>query len=162
MAFSDDSNGVWASVRYSFRNTFNFVGRSQRTDVGYFLIAAWLMGRIAGLALSTIFGLDPEPAILAILAIGQWVFFLPFFALLGRRLQDFGITAWWTFFVAIPILANSFIIVLEFDLKQLSPLLSISISILGVISLLIILAAIFWPGDEGQNEFGPNPRLDTV
>ncbi len=160
MAFSDD-RGIFGSVQDSYQNAVNFAGRSRRTDVVYFLIAASAATRLMGILLSMFLGLEePSFGIMAFFVLLQWIFFLPFFALLGRRLQDFGITVWWSFFAIMPSVISLILFLSRINLAAIYPSLGLEFAVFGISSALVMLAAIFWPGDQEANAFGPNPRMD--
>ncbi len=110
------------------KNYANFNGRARRSEYWYFVLAQIILAIIAMIIDSTL-GLNIAP-----LPYGYTYFivafglFLPGLAVFVRRLHDTGKSGWWIL---------------------------IYFTIIGIFYLLYLLVI---EGDEGANEYGPNPK----
>jgi uncharacterized membrane protein YhaH (DUF805 family) len=81
----------------------------------------------------------------------NFLLFVPLPALFVRRLHDQGRSGWWVLLCVVP-----WAISLTSPPGQ-EP--SILLQSIGVLSAIAIIGLALWKGNEGENVFGPNPRL---
>ena len=138
------------------RRYADFAGRSTRTELAAFSLIAV----VAGMALG--WGVGPFGARVLEIA---WTAFLalllcPAAALLVRRLHDQGKRGWWAL-LGLPALALAALeqwARLRKDYQPLAieePVFVGPLAAAGVVALFILAV---WPGEEGPNRFGPDPR----
>lgn len=162
------------SFRLAFRpfvDAFQFRGRSTRTEV----VSFWLLGKICHLGVVTMGGLPPQ---LAATAGAFWTiaWYWPWIPLLVRRLHDQGRSGRW----AAVLLAGSILFALDWFAPTGSDLsldfslgwsdvhrsvawtpLTIAASVAAVAMSIASLLLYLLPNTEGQNRYGPDPRLDA-
>lgn len=114
-----------------FENYANFNGRARRSEYWYFGLANFIIAIIAAI-IDSVAGLNFEP-----LPYG-WLYFanallilIPGLAVTVRRLHDVGKSGWFFFIILIPII--------------------------GSIWLLVLFCT---EGDQGDNEYGSDPKSD--
>jgi len=94
--------------------------------------------------------------------LAQWGAFYPVFALVGRRLQDFGIPSYWSIVVFAPQVISILAQLFDPALFATSPITSIALIGLSLMALCGWLGALFVPGSPDENAYGHNPRFDAV
>jgi uncharacterized membrane protein YhaH (DUF805 family) len=113
-------------------NYANFNGRARRSEYWYFVLASIIITIIATI-LDSALGINFDP-----LPYGYLYFIyaiavlIPSLAVVVRRLHDVGKSGWYYFIVLIPIV--------------------------GAIWLLVLLCT---EGDQGENDYGPDPKSDS-
>lgn len=113
----------------TFEKTFDFEGRSTRTEYFVFVIGSAVLGLpmvfldVALEMYSPYYGMGP------LMALFLFLMFPPSLSLHVRRLHDAGFSGWWFLIGFVPFL--------------------------GLVAQLLIP---FWEGTEGPNEYGPDPR----
>ena len=137
-----------------------FRGRSRRSELVYYWIAAMLMSTIIGLIphqlpMRTGWMLDQATQLLV---------FLPIFAQFTRRLHDANLSGWWTLILP-PTMVFSIYSSAQFVFRDpltgasTLPDLPLWASLFQIGGVLFVLAAIFViPGTDGPNRYGPDPR----
>lgn len=148
-------------LRRTVEGTFDFAGRSRRTEVVYFWIAASLVNAVAGFVASAI--LPWTPLLLFKLA-ASLLIFLPEFALFSRRLHDQDRSGSWAIILPVILILNvwrsvHFIIAASQDTFRAEPA-SSSIELWFGLPLAVAFVVLsFVPGTSGSNRYGPDPRL---
>jgi uncharacterized membrane protein YhaH (DUF805 family) len=147
------------SVIATIRGTFTFNGRARIVDVIYFWLASMVVGALIALPLVLL------PWDLSWFAdrAANVTLCLPVFALFARRLQDQGISGWWTL-VALPLpainLYQSYRAVFAVRnpgwLDETNPLEGWSPWLFAVVLAMLVL--FLRPGTRGTNRYGPDPR----
>jgi uncharacterized membrane protein YhaH (DUF805 family) len=130
-------------LKKTLASTLRFTGRSRRTEVLVYWLAITAIGIVP-------FLLGPsfeEPTLLDSLM--SLTLFIPFPALLARRLHDQNRSGWWALLLA-PAVAMGIA-----DQGQSMP--GAIVLMVGLFNLLIVIF-LLWPGSDGENKFGPNPR----
>jgi uncharacterized membrane protein YhaH (DUF805 family) len=153
--YTDFANGAMRAIRQTFR----FSGRSSRTElVGYYLIS---MIAVGFLRFGISFFVTAEVRNHIDLAL-QCLIFLPFPALLVRRLNDQSRTGKFALLLALPALyaaSGSLASLLggiegRIAFDQSSYLLFWPAQLCAIAVLVFYL----WPGTSGPNRFGEDPR----
>ena len=151
-----------ALLRRTVAGTFDFKGRSRRTEVLYFWIATSLANIVVGFSASAI--LHWKAVIVFNIVFGILIV-APEFALFARRLHDQNRSGWWAIILPIIIglnISRSFNFIINTTHDELpieSPSSSIELWI-GVPLVIAFLVFCFIPGTNGDNRFGPDPRID--
>lgn len=112
-----------------FENYANFSGRARRSEYWYFLLANMIIAIIAAV-IDSVAGLNFEPLPYGWLYFANALLvFIPGLAVAVRRLHDVGKSGWFFFIALIPII--------------------------GSIWLLVLFCT---DGDQGENQYGPDPK----
>jgi len=149
-----------ALVLRAITGIVTFRGRSRRSELVYYWIAAMLLSTMIGLIphqlpVRTGWMLDQATQLLV---------FLPIFAQFARRLHDANLSGWWTLLLP-PIMAFSVYSSARFVFRDAQtgasmlpdlPLWASLFQIGGVLFALAVILVI--PGTEGPNRYGPDPR----
>ncbi|MEQ7873068.1 DUF805 domain-containing protein [Sphingomonas sp. ASV193] len=141
---------------FEFRRLFKayprlleFTGRSTRTELLGYWVTTWLVGAILnwGIVMTET---PPEQADMLV-AIARALLLLPAPALAVRRAHDCG----WPGAVALVLIIPA--IALMVFSRQLAayPLITLAVTALYIGGLVLL----FWTPQEGDNRFGPDPRL---
>jgi uncharacterized membrane protein YhaH (DUF805 family) len=147
MAYDPGAQNAALLLR-TLRGIVTFSGRSRRTEVVYYWIAAILADTVLAFALAMIL---PVPAA-SLAATGlRWIIYIPLIALFTRRLHDHGRSGWWTLLLVAE---------LGWQFLATAPAQNfLPISLMAAMLLsLALLALWFWPGTDGANIYGPDPR----
>ena len=148
------------TARQTYARAFAFPGRSTRSEVLSYALAA-VMVQVA-LSLVFIFALDFEPRMLARKALAVLIA-VPVPALIARRCHDSGRSGAWAGLAVLPfvlwllrsILARTAGIEARIRFDSFAwPL-----DVLATLASLGILILIALPGSAGPNRFGPDPRI---
>ena len=137
------------SVKSTVGSTFQFSGRSRRTEFLYYWVAAVAMGIIPFALLTSS---HPSDSIGRSVFILSAILLIRFPALLVRRLHDQNRSGWWALAWVPAVLVG---IVKSGEPKGLA------LSALVGLGNLLIVTFLLWPGSTGENSFGPNPRADV-
>ena len=161
MAYRTVVEEIPANLRRTVLGTFNFRGRSTRTElITYFFVPQMLIGLL--LFVLNVIVLDlPIGASQEVGEIATLLLMIPLPALFVRRLHDQDRTGWW----ASLLLAAFFFEAVDGDrrLSFLSPAQSgtpwwLVIAFMATILALWVLS--LWPPHDEGNRFGPNLRLN--
>ncbi|MEL6568478.1 MAG: DUF805 domain-containing protein [Pseudomonadota bacterium] len=134
------------AVKLFFKNYTNFQGRSRRSEywwVQLFLLLVLIVPYILMFSVGGLASGEPNAIgmiMLAIIGIFGLAIILPGIALAVRRFHDLGQTGW---------------LVLAFAVAGLIP----------IVGLIASIGQIVWfcfPGTNGPNKFGPDPRMGEV
>ncbi|MEO0815860.1 MAG: DUF805 domain-containing protein [Pseudomonadota bacterium] len=134
------------AVKLFFKNYTNFQGRSRRSEywwVQLFLLLVLIVPYILMFSVGGLASGEPNAlglGMLAIVGIFGLAIILPGIALAVRRFHDLGQTGW---------------LVLAFAVAGLIP----------IVGLIASIGQIVWfcfPGTNGPNKFGPDPRMGEV
>lgn len=166
MASNEATYGLKLAWR-AISGVVRFTGRSRRTELLYYWLAALLLTAILqwladALLPRLVDGLSWREERIASEAAGL-LFLLPFFALFARRMHDQGRTGWWVL-VLPPLLAMNVYKSLSFILLDPQtgaatlPDLPWWSSLMALPLVLTHLALMLLPGTNGPNRFGPDPR----
>lgn len=164
----------------AYRDAFHFTGRARPREVGEFYIVSMLAAAMLGLAGNRItidFG-SPAEGFLATEIVSRAIAMLPtlpIFALMVRRIRDIGLPGILFLPFMLYVAAISIWRSLAFVTAAFPPSLWKSLAFLaptgfpsGMLQMLqlaisvAMLVAIFIPGTEGPNRFGPDPILDRA
>jgi uncharacterized membrane protein YhaH (DUF805 family) len=119
--------GFQDAVRICFSKYATFSGRARRAEYWYFVLFGFLGSAIAGILDAALFGMT-APDVTLLGGIFSLVTLLPGLSVMVRRLHDTGRSGWWFWIILIPL-----------------------------IGLLVLLWFLITPGDEGTNDYGPDP-----
>jgi uncharacterized membrane protein YhaH (DUF805 family) len=162
MSYSD-SGGPIATVMESYKRAFDFSGRATRTELLYFTITSIVLSNLLMLAVQITTGsATSSEGMLFWFALAQWLAFYPVFALVGRRLQDFGVPSYWSTVIFAPQVISILAQLFDPALFSASPIASIALIGLSLMALCGWLGALFVPGSPEENAYGHNPRFDAV
>lgn len=135
------------AISVCFRKYATFSGRARRVEYWYFILFIFLIAALAAIA-DAAWGIDENFSLFS--TIWNLSVFIPSLAAGFRRLHDTNKSGWWIF-LPYPLMSIllwmtnfSFIFVIAF----------LTISSATLILLTLWLA---WPGDIGENRFGPDP-----
>jgi uncharacterized membrane protein YhaH (DUF805 family) len=149
------------NLKRTILGTFDFRGRSTRTELFTFMFISQFAAGIVGLILiGPASGADFETPDRIRLAV-RLLFGLPFIALLVRRLHDQDRTGWW----ALLLVAGLVLMVVKESWMRGGP---------GIVfrptpwwldaAMLVLIVGLWifslWPPSDETNRFGPNPRFD--
>jgi uncharacterized membrane protein YhaH (DUF805 family) len=141
------------------RGVGDYGSRSRRTEVVYYWIACALISVVLGFALVTV---APFPSTIWLDLCLRLLFFVPMMALFVRRLHDQDRSGWWgmllplAFLLTVPqtLAASTGDVQTIIAQKRSAPAL-----LLDAVWLAVLVFS-FWPGTNGPNRFGPDPRLE--
>ncbi|MCA1748743.1 MAG: DUF805 domain-containing protein [Sphingomonadales bacterium] len=138
----------------------DFSGRSRRTEVLYYAIATALAGIVLIFLMATIF---PFRATIYLGAAFRLVVMVLVFALFVRRLHDQNRSGWWGLLLPFAFLLTVPMILTELggDVEAIFAQRRAPLTIVGDTLQLGLLVLWFWPGTDGENRYGPDPRLDN-
>lgn len=146
------------AVRIAGRS-FDFSGRSTRSELLTYYFGSLLIGIVIGLCLIPI--LEPDQERITARAL-EWLFRIPLLALLVRRLHDQGRSGGWAWLVLLPMgyvaagdAASTFGGVEQRIAFDNEAWFFYWPSLLCIIAVLIFYLL---PGTVGRNRFGPDPR----
>lgn len=161
MAYSDTVGDNAQLLLRTVRGVGDYAGRSRRTEVIYYWIACALISVVLGFALVTV---APFTATVWFDLCLRLLFFVPMMALFVRRLHDQDRSGWWgvllplAFLLTVPqTLAAS-----TGDVHAIIAQKRSAIGLLLDVVWLAVLVLSFWPGTNGPNRFGPDPRLEDA
>jgi uncharacterized membrane protein YhaH (DUF805 family) len=150
-----------ANLKRTILGTFDFRGRSTRTELLTFIFISQFAAGFVGLF---VLGLVPQGDFDTRLGVGVGVrllFGLPLVALLVRRLHDQDRTGWWAVLLVVAfvltIVSNNWTLG-HAGPAYLPPPWWLLAATLAVIIALWVFS--LWPPSNETNRFGPNPRLD--
>lgn len=153
MAYADGDDGVLANVTHALRSSFVFVGRSRRTELGYYWLAMTFASQLIMVALFSILEIDESEFLRTALTC---LFYIPLAGLVVRRLHDFNFSGYW----ALIFVGSIALRLLQEESGELSAPLSYAAPAVTIAAILLLFAIFVAPGTEGENRFGPNPRFD--
>jgi uncharacterized membrane protein YhaH (DUF805 family) len=153
MAYDNNGQNLFLLKR-ALAHSFDFRGRSRRSELLFYSIAASLLSVIFAFALLPI----ATPLLLGAIRI---VLLIPTVSLFARRLhdQDKGIV-WMLPWVASVLMEALRLANQLGDGPIWRP--SWPIQLAGIILGIITLVLALWPGTIGTNRFGPDPRLEEA
>jgi uncharacterized membrane protein YhaH (DUF805 family) len=157
MAYSDSVGDNAVLLKRTLAHVADFSGRSRRTEVIYYWIATALIGATLNFAADMFLSFEVSFVFHEAL---QLFLCIPYFALFARRLHDQGRSAWWTLMLPLVIAVGTYdrLRVTFHGFDPAWPDLGWWKLVLAL-PVLLSLAFMFMPGDEGDNRFGPDPRL---
>ena len=159
LAYRDTIGDNAYLLRRTVQGTFDFRGRSRRTEVIYFWIATALAGVILGFPL--VIALPVEQSVAANDAL-RLLLVVPMFALFVRRLHDQDRSGWWGMLLPLSIALSvpAILTSLSNDTTMaFRPQRFSAFSMIEIVVQIAILILCFLPGTPGDNRFGPDPRL---
>ncbi|MBX7531793.1 DUF805 domain-containing protein [Qipengyuania sp. 1XM1-15A] len=142
---------------------FRFHGRSTRTEVWTYALIGGLLASFLQGAFELALGEEgyPEPTVGSTLT--TIAYLLPYPALMARRLHDMGKSGWYALLL-LPLF--TFLALSEGGSPEIVGVDKVLsgwwVTLLGVIGILLSFVPYFVPPDEGDNRFGPNPRLGRL
>lgn len=159
MAYSDTIGDNAYLLRRTLLGTADFTGRSRRTEAIYYWIVTVLVGVVVGFAQVT---LAPFQSMMWLDLLLQLAFVAPMFALFVRRLHDQNRSGWWGLLMplalalSIPERLNELRGDVAAVFAEKTSLAAIALDLVCIVLLVLFL----WPGTEGFNQFGPDPRIE--
>ncbi|HEX5185133.1 MAG TPA: DUF805 domain-containing protein [Allosphingosinicella sp.] len=159
LAYGDATGNDARLLLRTLRGTFDFSGRSRRTEVLHYWIAVALSAVVAGFAIGLV---APYPILFWSQTMLGLLALVPLFALFVRRLHDQDRPGWWGLLLPVSILlsiprqiaeANGDVVAIL--AARVTPMAWAS-DLLGLAIFLLFL----WPGTDGPNRHGPDPRFD--
>lgn len=159
MAYSDSVGDNAHLLKRTVTGTFDFDGRSRRTEVIYYWIATLLIGLTLGFAGMV---LAPLESTLWFDVLLQLILVIPMFALFVRRLHDQNRAGWWGLLLPLALILSIPQRVSELRgdvgalMAQKNSLTDIALDLVCIAIIVLFL----WPGTDGPNRFGPDPRLE--
>jgi uncharacterized membrane protein YhaH (DUF805 family) len=161
VAYSDTVGDNAYLLKKTLRGVMDFAGRSRRTEVIYYWIATALFGVVVSFGIML---LAPFESLIRMEALLQAALAIPMFALLVRRLHDQNRSGWWGLLLPLALVLSVREKTAEVQGNS-GALLAEKTSATAVALDLVYLAVLvlfLWPGTEGPNQFGPDPRLEEV
>lgn len=161
MAYSDSVADNSRLLKRTLTGVTDFSGRSRRTEVIYYWIATALVGVVLNFSVHTFVSFETWMLFAVALRL---VLMIPMFALFVRRIHDQNRSGWWgvilPLFVmlSLPRIANA----LHGDIHSVVAPRTAILAIMEGLCALGILVLCFLPGTPGDNQFGPDPRLEEV
>jgi uncharacterized membrane protein YhaH (DUF805 family) len=161
VAYSDTVGDNAYLLKRTIFGIREFAGRSRRTEVIYYWIATVLIGVVVGFTRVTLVRFQSMMWLDVLL---QLVFVVPMFALFVRRLHDQNRSGWWglllplALVLSIPERLNEVRGDVGAILAQKISFTAIALDLVCIAILVLLL----WPGTDGPNEFGPDPRLEEA
>ena len=161
VAYSDTIGDNAYLLKRTVLGTTDFTGRSRRTEVIYYWIATVLIGVVIGF---TRVMFAPFQSMMWLDVVLQLVFVVPMFALFVRRLHDQNRSGWWglllplVLVLSIPERLNEIRGDVAAVLAQKTSLTAIALDLVCIAIIVLLL----WPGTDGANRFGPDPRLEEL
>jgi len=159
VAYSDTIGDNAYLLKRTLGGIAEFKGRSRRTEVIYYWIATVLISVVVAMVRVTLAGFESTIWLDVVL---QLVLVIPMFSLFVRRLHDQNRSGWWglllplALLLSIPEKLNEVRGDLQAMLVQKISVMAISLDLL----CLAILVLFLWPGTDGPNRFGSDPRLE--
>ena len=156
MAYRSLVEEIPESLKQTVLRTFNFRGRSRRTDGVVYYILASMLGAIVGVPVIAS-SLDFNQVALALRLLGL-VIQLPLLAWLVRRAHDYNVSGFWL----LPLMGVfAFIVASQWSAVDVSDLrANLAFRVAQPVFGIALLCAVFWNPTDGHNRFGPDPRLD--
>ncbi|MCW3849000.1 DUF805 domain-containing protein [Sphingomonas sp. LB-2] len=142
----------------AFRETLNFTGRSTRTEVVSFWLLymlAVLIFTVSHIVLLTLHLMPPH----FLTDLVGFLFLLPSFALLARRLQDQNLPGWPGALLYAATQALGFWLTRDGPNPYQREIWWMAFVVVAITAYLI---ALFRAGTPGPNRYGPDPRLDAA
>ena len=146
------------SLQRTIRKTFDFKGRSTRTEIIAYVLVSQLVGGVLLFPLATL----PVETLRVLQYLVNAVLAVPLISLVVRRLHDQDRSGWWLLLyplLAVPLqlLGPSETIGTEPYVFEKSPWWVMAGTFFIVASF---IALMLLPEREGSNRFGPDPRFD--
>ncbi|WIA55157.1 DUF805 domain-containing protein [Sphingobium sp. WTD-1] len=155
MSYPAGSRAEFSLILHSIQRTLDFNGRARRSELLYYQIAVALLGIVIGFGSMTIMSLQQRVLLLSLM---QIVTAIPLFALFARRLHDQDRSGWWALPLPVIIAFNMTDNYHRWadDGQILS--LPLPLTIIRSLAIIAMLVFTFWPGTQGPNRFGKDPR----
>ena len=115
------------------RQYADFKGRARKKEFWFFLLYSFIFSILVRLIDGVIGTYDPQIGLGLLGGLYSLGIMIPYWAVWVRRLHDVGKSVWWIFILFIPLI--------------------------GAIWLLILFVR---DSQEGENQYGPNPKTDTL
>jgi uncharacterized membrane protein YhaH (DUF805 family) len=161
MAYSDTVGDNARLLSRTIRGVSDFSGRSRRTEVVYYWIASALVGVVLKFSVTTITSF--KTALWFGYAL-RLLLLIPMFALFVRRLHDQDRSGFLGLLLPLSVVLSvpRMLIFVRGDVEaiiaaRLSPV-AIASGLIGI----AILVLCFWPGSDGPNRYGPDPRQEEA
>ena len=137
----------------AYGRLFDFAGRSTRTELLGYVISVWLLSTIAHWVVIALFGAQVEDIAsqTTLTSVISLVFLVPMPGLAVRRAHDIGLPGAAALLPIVPWVA-----IMAFGAQLAAyPVLHMALAIVYIAGLVML----FWKPQEGDNRYGPNPRL---
>jgi uncharacterized membrane protein YhaH (DUF805 family) len=159
VAYSDSIGDNAELLKRTLTHVTDFSGRSRRTEVIYYWIAAVLIGVVLNFT-ATMFA--PYETSLLVAETLRFVIVIPMFALFVRRVHDQSRSGWWAALLPLSVLLSLPLVLTEVR-GDVSAIMAAKTSapavVSGVLGLAVFVICLL-PGTEGANRYGPDPRLE--
>jgi uncharacterized membrane protein YhaH (DUF805 family) len=155
MAYDPKTENL-ARLRHIVTHLFDFSGRSQRSELVVYIAAMMVLSLtilLLNALLSEAFGVPYG----AYIQDALWLTAIPLFV---RRLHDQDRSGWFAL-ILLAVLTLRFYERIQFDMGRF-PLPDVGYPYKLVAMALVVAFWVFafWPGTDGENRFGPDPRKD--
>lgn len=162
MAYRGVVEDIPASLWRTIRGTFDFAGRSTRTDFWIFAIVPQMLVGVCLLLVEALVDLDFDRA-RNVKDVMSLAIMVPSFALFVRRLHDQDRTGWW---VAVLVVGFAAAVISDNGHPSIPGIAKLEtpwwLGLAFVAGIILVWLFGLLPPSEGDNRYGPNPRLDPV
>lgn len=134
-----------------FRKYAKFSGRACRAEYWYFILFTYLIAAAAGM-IDAAWGMDENFSLFS--TIWSLSVLIPGLAVGARRLHDTNKSGWWLLLPYGAVLPF-YILIWATSFSAVGYTIAMISVALALILLIVWLA---WPGDIGENRFGPDPK----
>ena len=161
MTYSDSVGDNAKLIRKTVTSLSVFGGRSRRLEVIYYWIASTLVGVVLSFVIMTVAPLGASPLMGDAL---RFILLVPLFALFVRRLHDQNKSGWWGLLMPLSLLLGIPKIMSEMrgDITEIVAYKTTPLGIAAVLCSLAVFVLCLWQGTDGENRYGPDPRLEEA
>lgn len=161
MAYSDSVGDNAELLRRTVIGVTDFAGRSRRTEVIFYWIASALLGVVLNFAMSAVASFETSLLFAYTLRL---VLLIPMFALLVRRIHDQNKSGWWGVLLPLSVVLSvpGIITALHGDIQAIIAQKTTPLAIIAGLCALAVIILCVLPGTAGDNQYGPDPRLEEV
>jgi len=159
MTYSQSIGHDARMVTRTVRGSFDFSGRSRRTEVLYY----WIASALASALLGSILGLTASFEMTRLLTkLFQIALMVPLFALFVRRLHDQGKSGWWRWLLPLASVLSipKWVAELHGDITEIVAKQTTPTNWVAALCGLCVFALCLVPGTDGENAYGTDPRLE--
>jgi uncharacterized membrane protein YhaH (DUF805 family) len=148
-----ENSFTFTKMLAAYAKPHRFTDRSTRTELLGYLIIAWFVGAVVErlFLVAGVAGFVKVDIDLLSLNFAYLIMWLPFPALAVRRFHDQDRSGWWAAAVIVPSILTWI---------GAYPLMDQTVRIVLGLIYLGGLALLFWKPTDGENRYGPDPRLD--
>ena len=163
MAYRGFVEQVPESLARTVRGTFDFKGRSTRTEALIYIFVPQILVGIVLIPFTLALPWSTHEDLRGLAEVLRLIIYIPLVALLVRRLHDQDLSGWWVLIYGAALLGGTFgrrgTPALPGIAKYDFPWWLVLILVVGIVATWVLT---LWPPTPGTNRFGPNPRLDDL